>query len=244
MEFMQYARGDSEVHRLNPVSKKAALVTFSVAVFAFSNILFQLGALAFVCLLHPFSGLSLRKNLWGLKFLLLFLPLLVVLHAFGFGLEFTYSGMISGIVIAMRLFSIVLIFCLFSNTTKPSDISNSLEKLRFPRAVSLIVGLSLQFVNIVFRDIEKIRDAQVSRGMELKARRLRDLSSSVKANAGILIPLLFISMERAEQQYIAMECRCVNSGRKRTVLNPVCFSRKDYAVIVASLILISAIIFL
>lgn len=158
------------------------------------------------------------------------------------------GGLISGFFIIGRVFVIILLSTTLTLTTKPLDLSSALEwylkpleliKLK-PSILAMMISIALRFIPTLFNETDKILKAQASRGVDFKEGKLRD---QVKQIVSLLIPMFVIAFKRALDLADAMEARGYIPGEKRTKLNVLKFSIKDYiALIFVTILLIFMII--
>jgi energy-coupling factor transporter transmembrane protein EcfT len=92
-----------------------------------------------------------------------------------------------------------------------------------------MVSVALRFVPTLLEEVERMREAQVSRGADFgtggPVRRLRKMAS-------LVIPLILCTFRRADELALAMEGRGYQRG-PRTYLRELKFSRTDYAALLA-----------
>ena len=124
----------------------------------------------------------------------------------------------------MRLLAIVSAFTLVTLTVHPDDLLLALLKLRLPYKSVLVTSLSTKFVPTLIDDLERITDAQRSRGLEMDRGGLRQ---RVGNRIALVIPLLSNSLDRAVQVAEAMEARALGSGKNRGSYHQIEISRVD-----------------
>lgn len=143
------------------------------------------------------------------------------------------GGLISGCFIIGRVFVIILLSTTLTLTTKPLDLSSALEwylkpleliKLK-PSILAMMISIALRFIPTLFNETDKILKAQASRGVDFKEGKLKE---QVKQIISLLIPMFVIAFKRALDLADAMEARGYIPGEKRTRLNILKFSLKDY----------------
>ena len=89
-------------------------------------------------------------------------------------------------------------------------------------------------------DVSRIRDAYRTRGVRLDN---GSWFTRLKKNSGIVMPLMYNSLERSVQVAEAMEARAFGSGQKRVFYHAIKFSGIDWIILVcAALPLILGII--
>lgn len=162
-------------------------------------------------------------------------------------LKIYQGGLISGLFIIGRVFIIILLSTTLTLTTKPLDLSASIEwylkpfeliKLK-PSILAMMISIALRFIPTLFNETDKILKAQASRGVDFKEGKLKD---QVKQIISLLIPMFVIAFKRALDLADAMEARGYIPGEKRTRLNVLKFSLKDYLSLVFVIALLALMI--
>lgn len=147
------------------------------------------------------------------------------------------GGLISGLFIIGRVFVIILLSTTLTLTTKPLDLSSAIEwylkpleliKLK-PSILAMMISIALRFIPTLFNETDKILKAQASRGADFKEGKLKE---QVKQIISLLIPMFVIAFKRALDLADAMEARGYIPGEKRTRLNVLKFSLKDYIALI------------
>lgn len=230
MLAFRYVARDTRVHRLHPLAKMVWAASVVVAGLLFDNPVYVaalLGTLLLVAVTAQVtrSWLSaMRPAVWlGASVVLInavvsqhgahvlatapfSLPILgapaIHLEALAYG-----GGM------ALKLLVALGAFAMLNLTLHPDDMMDNLLRLRLPYRSVLVASLSTRFVPCILEDAGRIRDAYLTRGMELKAR----CWPKRVANGGrLLVPLLANSLDRAVQVAEAMESRAFGVGGRRS----------------------------
>lgn len=124
-----------------------------------------------------------------------------------------YSGFEVGVFMALRLFLILLVSLNFVASVKPSELVKGLEGFKMPSKAAFLLSLTLRHVYTIAEDYRAIKEAQMSRGLELdKGSLLRRIRNYIP----VMMPLLVRSIERAEELALAMELRNF-SFKKRNI---------------------------
>ncbi len=218
-EIFQYVDGSSFVHKLNPLTKIlfCAFIIITGILTGDPLILLVLLALPLAGLLTSGMAKEIRDQLKMLSVIFLFLIIVTVLTvrsgtpyvASGITL-FTYDGFMLGIVISLRLAAMFFSFMLLVNTTKPSDLVNTLvSRMYFPMDYALILMITLRFIPTLQIEARKIREAQAVRGFN--ATGIKNLSKSIGPT---ITPLLSNSIGRAGSLGHIIELRGYHSGSK------------------------------
>ena len=140
-----------------------------------------------------------------------------------------------GLYIAIRLFSLISVSIAFTLVTKPEEVIKGFEALGFPRIFAFPLALSIRGIDILSDTYLSIREALISRGLDLES---KHLLKSIKNHIYILVPLLIRSIEIAENMALAMELKGV-SLRKRCKKSSTKLSLIDLIIILISLITLS-----
>jgi energy-coupling factor transport system permease protein len=177
----------------------------------------SLGMLIAVVLLLRL-GLSWLNFLKGLGFAV-FTFLIITWLAFDF---------LTAVVSALRLLAIGTAFFLFFQTTPPEALSNALVKMGIPYPFAFVLSASMQFVPVLVRRLENIRDAQRARGIPIEGG--LSLLTHLPVLAG---PLLIQAFKFADELAEAMEARGFGIPGRRFRHEPR-FRWMDWMVVIIS----------
>ena len=234
----QYVPGRTFLHRMDPRFKLAALVALSLCILrtdelAAAWITLGLLATAFASRIPP------RRILKALLPILPFLGLLFLLH-----LLFTEGtpvwrglpvpsreGFEKGLIVSWRFLNLILAAALLTQTSSPSELAQGIEWLLSPlkilripsQDIGLMISLALRFVPTLLEEYERIKEAQISRGLDLRA---GSLTVRLRKLSGMVIPLALSVFRRADELAAAIEGRGYAHGQ-RTYLRELRFSRVD-----------------
>lgn len=242
----QYFPGNSVLHRMDARVKCVLLLFLLVSAFLCFNF-YALGALVlFSVLLVAISRIPFKTILKSLKPLILVMLFTMILNLFygdgkvlwqvGF-LKITEGGVINAIFLAVRIIVLVLISSLLTYTTSPTTLTSAIESLLAPvklikpdapHMVAMTMTIALRFIPTLIDEMEKITNAQKSRGADLDS---GNLVQRAKALVPVLIPLFVSSFRRARELAYAMECRCYRGGVGRTKMNVARLHGIDFAAI-------------
>ncbi|MFL2101059.1 energy-coupling factor transporter transmembrane component T family protein [Desemzia sp. FAM 23989] len=118
---------------------------------------------------------------------------------------------------------LALIFIL---TTNPSEFAASLNKIGVHYKISYSVALALRYIPDIQESFHQIGQSQQARGLEMS--RKGKISDRIKGTAGIVMPLIFSSLDRIDTITNAMELRRFGTNKKRTWYAAKAFSPSDY----------------
>jgi len=111
----------------------------------------------------------------------------------------------------MSMFPIALIFVF---TTHPTEFAASLNRIGVPYKIAYAVSLTLRYLPEVKKDFINIMHAQQARGVELSKK--APLITRIKNVAKVLGPLIFSSLDRADEISNAMTLRGFGRHKART----------------------------
>ncbi|RZN57265.1 MAG: energy-coupling factor transporter transmembrane protein EcfT [Candidatus Methanomethylicota archaeon] len=121
-----------------------------------------------------------------------------------------------GIFMTLRLLTIISISLAFILVVKPEELIKALELFRLPYALAFTLGLALRHINNMSDEYRAIKEARISRGLELDH---GSLLKRIKNYTYVLIPLLIRAMETAEKITLAMELKAFNLRKTKHKLD-------------------------
>ncbi|MHC1624433.1 MAG: energy-coupling factor transporter transmembrane component T [Methermicoccaceae archaeon] len=245
LESMSYRDKLTSVHSMPPAVKViwALAVLFIALIFEHPILLL---ALFIVTAIPPVFGKV--TNGWGMymKLSLYFVPILIILNVLfnhngstilydpNFSNSFfspviTLESLTYGVMMCVRLITILSAFALITLTIHPDDIVALMHKAKVPSKSVLITSLSSRFMPTLIRDAEVAMEVQRTRGLELdKGSKIERL----KKIAPLLIPLLANSLERSIDVAEAMEARGFGNGKRRSSYNDLPIGRMGWLYII------------
>lgn len=129
-------------------------------------------------------------------------------------LHFYKEGVFFALGIIRNVLNILLSFCVFVLTTKPSDMIESLIKKGFsPRFGYVILSVFL-IIPQMTETMQTITDAQRSRGMETEG----NLWIRIKAFFPLIMPVVMSSLMNTKERALALEVRGFSADTKRTFI--------------------------
>jgi energy-coupling factor transport system permease protein len=126
-------------------------------------------------------------------------------------------------------------FSLFFLTVHPDDFALALIKLRIPYEFAFAFSMAVRYVPTIATETETIRDAQMSRGLELER---GNLIQKVRNYLPILIPIIVSSIRRALQVAESLESRAFGSTARRTSLYELQLSSRDVVMMLLTLVIV------
>ena len=243
MRALTYRQKDTAVQRLNPAVKLAWGFGLVVLSLIFDHPVYLLVLFTAVILLVKSAGVwreytSVLKLFIWMGAVIIIINALVsyngthVLAAAPFKLPVLGSPVITleaiafGAVMALKLLVIISAFVFINLAVHPDDMMSVLLKMKFPYKSVLVTSLSTRFIPCLIEDVQRISDAYRTRGVQLDT---GNWITRLKKRAGIIIPLLSGSLDRAVQVAEAMEARGFGTVRKRVFYKDSRMSRLDAA---------------
>jgi len=254
MRELRYHDKNTAIHQLNPVVKLAWGAIIIVLSLIFDHPLYILVLLTTVVILLKSANVwrewtsVLKLSLW-LGASIIVINALVshhgnhVLVVAPFTLPvlgrlvITLEAIAFGAVMAVKLMVIISAFAFINLTVHPDDIMSVLLKMKLPYKSVLVTSLSTRFIPCLIEDMQRINDAYRTRGVPLDA---GNWFRRLKNQAGIIIPLLSNSLDRAVQVAEAMEARAFGTGQKRTFYKDIKISHMDWLILIFGLLPLGA----
>ena len=138
---------------------------------------------------------------------------------------------------------------LLTYTTVPTLLTDAIERLLSPLKVfhisvhtlAMMMTLALRFIPTLIEEIDRITNAQKSRGADFESGKFLD---RVRAMIPVLIPLFVSAFRRAYELSFAMTCRCYHGGEGRTRMKQMKFSAADFLALALFLATLAGVIVL
>lgn len=250
---IEYVYRESMIHDLNPLSKLAWALGVMVLALTFNDVYYLLALLSTVVAV-ALLGKVLKDLASVFKGLTVFAGILVFLQVLFFQggevlfyllpgqlLPVTGEALYLGLAMGVRMMAVVLSFLIFLATTQFKDIILVLtEKLKLPYDYVFMFMTALRFVPTFMAEAVQIRYAQQVRGCPVDS---GNPLQKIKAYVTVALPLVLISLKKAERLAIAMETRGYGSG-SRTYYKEPALTKLDMLVVLLILALIMLALFL
>ncbi|MBD3289947.1 energy-coupling factor transporter transmembrane protein EcfT [candidate division KSB1 bacterium] len=250
----QYFPADSFIHRLDPRTKLlVALIGMTLLLIA-NEIVGLASATLFILISIRVSRLPASIVLRNLRpFLWLFLLTLVIHLLFSEGqpifripyinLNVTESGVINGFVYSVRLALLIVFAALLTLTTSPIEITDALEIILSPlkrlgvptHELTMMMTLSLRFIPTLIQEADKLKKAQMSRGVSFQG----NIVKRVRSVIPLILPLFMSVFRRADDLALAMDARCYTGGEGRTRYKQLVFGMNDYFVLSGAVLMLA-----
>lgn len=238
-----YLPGYSFMHRLDARTKMVSFFTLLYCAFSSNTSTVAFFNLTFIMALASLTSVPI--NVWT-KCLIRFSPMLVLTFALNLffsepGFYYEIAGVIlpigknslsHSVILTFQLLSAILLALILSFSTPPSAITSAIEWFTTPLALlklspsefSMTVFLAMRFVPIFQQELEKIRDAQISRGIDFQS------GSALKKGKrllGIFHPAFISTIRRSEMLAQAISSRGFIPGHKRSHFSRNHISKND-----------------
>ncbi len=245
---------DSRVHGLYPLLKLGWLLWGSLAVFAVHSPWLVLAVLALVWLALRLAGISLRRDVRGLRLIVSMAAFLfalqalfmqkgtVLCHLWPLGpgyLPVTQAGLRSGVYVGGRFLAIILLSYLFVMTTEPGRLAYALMRVGLPYRYGFALITALRLAPIFEAESNTVYQAQLARGVRYDVRHPRRIWTIMRQ---LLLPLLVSALSRVDALAVSMEGRCFGKYPTRTYRKGVDFTRRDAGVLLFLLLAFVALV--
>lgn len=235
-----YQPGSSWLHRLHPLVKLSWLASFSLSLFVISTPLWTLAVLSLTVLAFPCAGLSLRRDIRGIRFLTIMSLLLFTLQALfnhagptlfvvslgPLSRSFTLGGVTVGIYVGGRFLDLILMSYLFVLTTEPATLAYALMQIHLPYRYGFALVTALRLAPIFEVEGNTVYQAQLVRGVKYDIRSPRRFLTVARQ---LLLPLLVSALTKVDALAVSMEGRCFGKYTSRTYRRRGAFTRRDAA---------------
>jgi energy-coupling factor transport system permease protein len=222
-----YQPGNSLFHRLHPLVKGIWLLFGTVFVFAVPSPWAVAAVVVFLLVSFLLAGAPLgrvrgTRIIASTAFLLCLLQILfvhdgMVLVQLG-PVVITAGGVQSGIYVAGRFLSIVLLSYLFVLTTEPNDLAYALMRAGLPYRYGFALITALRLVPTFEQEGMIVYNAQLARGVQYDIRSPRRF---LTLGRQFFLPLLVSALGQVDALAVSMEGRCFGKYPTRTFLREV-----------------------
>lgn len=222
----------SFIHRLDARTKIISFFILLYCTFSSNNSAIVCLNFGFIVFLAALSGAT--ASIWG-KCLRRFLPMLIItflLNLFfttpgfyydlaGVMLPFGRDSLWHSVILTVQLFCAILLALILSFSTTPSSFTYAVEWFTYPLSwfkiptgeLSLTIFMALRFVPIFQQELQKIRNAQMSRGVNFETGSTLDKGRKL---IGLLHPAFLATIRRSEILAQAMSAKGFTASHKRT----------------------------
>lgn len=238
----QYIETQSIFHRLDPRTKIVSIFMVMLSFLLLDTGMSYMVATSFVVGIFTLSKIPLHVLWRGIKPILLILMFTfiynlmftegIVFWSWSF-IELTVEGLHIGARFVWRIVLLIILASILTFTTKPLTLAHGLEKLLSPLSklnvpveqFSLMIVIAIRFIPTIVQEFDRIRLAQKARGLDLTD---VSLPRRMVSYISILVPLLYTTIQRAEQLTFAIDARAYGNGKGRTSYLHLKFQKIDY----------------
>ena len=235
----------SPIHELDPRTKLVVWIVIATPAIVFNSMLVSLAGFTLTVIFAAFGKVSSTyvKNLAKIV-VPVFVPIFVIQGLFNPAgrtpvlyilpwLCFKREGLVFAGVLLTRLLAIFGGGYLLTLSTRPGDLMTSMQKLGLPLKIAYPLFSAFQIVPMIDSRLESVKQAQMSRGLELEK---IGILQRLRAYVPLVTPLLMGAIEEAYRRSIALEARGFSSRARKTFLNDVRMRRFDFAFVGATIL--------
>lgn len=209
--MLRYHKGQSAFHGLDPRTKLFFFVSLSILCLLSVNVYYLFTIFFFTFLIFSLNRLPFHELKNFSKIFLLLSVLVILIQGFFYPLgqtpiyqvldfTLTLEGVIFGVGISFRLFTLLFALSIFMLTSRPKEMMESLGNF-MPKDLAFSLTTAFRFIPILQSEINNIMISQESRG--LKRRRMKKIT----AYFPIIVPLLAKALTRAKYLAMSVESR-------------------------------------
>ena len=243
----------SFIHKLSPITKLIAVLLF----WATALLSFDMLSLGVMILVAIVAWVVARLPLSSFKPILIvtgiILAIMVTLNGFlyyggeevlfrVFGAPFYKEGMLFGIVIGLKILTVVTVFPVLTATTPMPVFMAGLAKIRMPYKVIFTLGMAFRLVPLVNTTYQDITEAQQLRGHDLKS--MPFFKKLAKGYIPLFVPLIVTLLRRAGDLDIAIESRGFGGQQERTYLSEITMGWRDWIFLSVFLVTFGFVLYL
>jgi len=239
-----YVSGESFIHSLDGRTKFLFFLWISIFNYVFYDLYFSVASLIVVLLLAALSRITkivlsviliIDVPILILGFIILGGPVgfphnktpLLVANLLGYAVGFFLEGTVYVAVWTTRLAVTITAALLAYLTTHPSDIAAIMLKSHLPYKFAYAFLATIQLIPILTNEITTIYQAQISRGLNVRANLVQRLKSIVV----LMIPLTLGAINQTQTRAIALESRGFSAPVRKVMLRDPKLRGRDYALL-------------
>ena len=251
--FGKYINNHSLLTKLDARVKIAMMILLLVFCFLNFNIVGFGLLFGFLCGLMAIGKLSFKslwnivKHMWFLFLMLLIINLFTIKGEVLFevlGVYIYKDAIFQTIYIFLRLVMLLMISTLLSSSTTPSELTYALEFYLKPlkifkiniHEIAIMVSIALRFIPTLLDEMERIKKAQTSRGIDFENGKYLD---KLRGLTSLIIPLFISCFDKADELTNAMVARGYDSEMPRSSYKHLSVSKID---IIAGIIMILCLV--
>ena len=244
-----YVESDSFFHKMEPSLKLLIFVLWSITVFMFLDLRFDVLLICLGIIFLCFSKIPFRiiKNLFivvivfnliNAVFIFLITPgygttltgKTTVLFSF-MDYKFTLETLFYILTLSLKYISLLPMAMILIFTTHPSRFAGSLNKVGIPYKIAYTFNIIFRYIPDIQYEFKNIAHAQAARGLSF-GKDEKSFVKRVRNLFNITIPLINSALNRIDNVTNAMDLRGFGKHNKRTWYNATKFAKADYIVLV------------
>jgi energy-coupling factor transport system permease protein len=210
-EILTYIKGNSLLHRLNPLTKIAvAIIVIIMSVISFDlGVLLVILAIVFVIAAASRILTTLAQQAPLFAMLTLCITILTVLAVktdeilYGGLITVTTGGLMAGLILSVRFLIMISVVHVVVVSTAPGDLVRAMRAMRMPVDYTLMMLIALRFIPGLQLEGKRIQEAQLSRGYNPGS----GFVGKVRSIAPMLVPLVVNSLARTRVIGYTLEMR-------------------------------------
>lgn len=152
----------------------------------------------------------------------------ILVHLWG-DYSLTQETLFYLINVTLKYFSMFPIALVFVFSTHPTEFAASLNRLGVPAKIAYAISLTLRYLPEIKKDFINIMHAQQARGIDFSSK--TPLFQRIKNMSLILGPLIFSSLDRADEIANAMVLRGFGRNKGRTWYSQKSLTKRDFFVL-------------
>ena len=249
--FGRYINNHSFLTKIDARIKIAVMILLLISCFLNFNIIGFGLLFLLLCLLMTIGKLSFKplvkivRHMWLLFLMLLIINLLTIKGEVLFQIMNVYiykEALFETIYIFFRIVMLLMISNLLSSSTTSSDLTYALEFYLNPLKIfkiniyeiAIMISIALRFIPTLMEEMERIKKAQMSRGLDLDNGKYID---KIRGITTIIVPLFISCFDKADELTNAMIVKGYDSGKKRSKYKR--FSTSKFDIITCVFIILS-----
>ncbi len=259
--FGKFIPDKTFIHNLDPRTKIVSLTMLMISIFILADYRLLAFMSVFLMIVIKKSNIAFKSVIAGIKPLMFMFIFLMLINIFIikegeviFKLPILNRNVHMGAInqttfIFWRVVLIIMMSIILTSTTNPLTLTLGLEKLSQPlkkvkvpvEVFAMMLSISLRFIPTIFDEVQKIMDAQSSRGLDLQNGKIKE---KIKAIIALIIPLLVSSFNKADELALSMESKNYNPDVSRPRYRKIIMSNTDYLIVILMIIYLGIIIYL
>lgn len=241
----QYFPGKSPIHKMDPRIKIILTIIYVALIFMISKPVSYVIFAVYTVTIVIVSGVPLKLIIKGIRPMLWIFIFTGVMNLFAvpgeklisipilhFALKITREGVITAVMISVRLLLLIMGTSLLTLTTSPLKLTDGIERLLSPlrkikvpsHEIAMMMSIAIRFIPTLAEETDKIQKAQLARGADFES---GNIIKRAKSMVPLLIPLFISAFRRADDLATAMDARCYSSGQNRTRMKEMHITAHD-----------------